>query len=194
VFNQLNDQSVNMNMAQNFLEMLDKSEDEWTRGTFIPCRNMTLLNCALIFADNIGAKEVVIGFNKSQEWFADQNSDFVGQMNAAARLSTLNKVKVKAPLLNLNRFEYMKRVFGMGYGHVYDNTFSCLRKDTLVPCGECHQCFDRRVTFRILEKYIFGARDKQKYLNDDPTLLDKWLASPKTYINRPWLLEYKDAL
>ena len=65
-------------------------------------------------------------------------------MNTAILIGTYGKVRVVAPLVNMNKAEVVHT--GIGIGVPYKLTWSCYEgKDK--PCGVCGTCIDRAKAF-----------------------------------------------
>lgn len=65
-------------------------------------------------------------------------------MGAAISVGTYEKVKLKAPLVNLNKAGVVKK--GLELGTPYELTWSCYNGGDM-PCGRCGTCIDRAAAF-----------------------------------------------
>lgn len=111
---------------------------ESAKNVWVPNRNGILLNVAAGFAESMGAKYVVPGFNLEEaSTFPDNSQEFMDAMTKSLSLSTSNQVEVKCYTTHLNKTEIYKRAkdLEVNMDHVWPCYFS---GETL--CGECESC------------------------------------------------------
>lgn len=77
--------------------------------------------------------------------YPDCRMDFVGAIAASVYIGTYHLVRVKAPLIEMNKAEIVTAGFAMGVP--YHLTWSCYKGEEL-HCGICPTCRARRAGFR----------------------------------------------
>jgi len=114
--------------------------------TYVPNRNMVLLAVAAAFAESIGAADVFYGAQAQDEYgYWDCTPEFVGTINAALALNRRNRIRVRAPFVNMTKSEVLK--IGLEMGVDYAHTWTCYR-GLEHPCGVCASCVERAAAFR----------------------------------------------
>ncbi len=98
----------------------------------VPARNTWLIGIALAFAESLGAKEVWYGADMSDRYnlFPDCYQEYVVAYNELARKGLSRPIKIKAPLLGLEKedviellkaFEVSEDEYFSGYGDLDDS-------------------------------------------------------------------------
>lgn len=77
--------------------------------------------------------------------YADCSKEFTDAMYEAISIGTYGKVKVEAPLVNMNKAEVVKT--GLELNVPYRLTWSCYEGGD-VQCGTCGTCIDRKNAFK----------------------------------------------
>jgi len=115
--------------------------DKLARSVWVPNRNGVLIQLAAAYAEDVGSKRVVVGFNYEEaQTFPDNSMEFISVTNRALAYSTSNQVEVFSFTENLNKKEIVvklkkkiKRPFPFEY------VWSCYDgKD--YACGVCESC------------------------------------------------------
>lgn len=105
---------------------------------WIPNRNGVFLNVAAAFAEGYGCRYLVTGFNAEEAVeFPDNRAEFVVRMNSCLSLSTMNKVKVKSYVQDMDKAAIVVR--GIELGAPLSLVWSCYRGGELM-CGRCSSC------------------------------------------------------
>lgn len=118
--------------------------EETAKAVWVPNRNMVFIAIAASFAESLEA-DVLVGFNAEEaETFPDNSREFVERMNAALQLSTMGKVRVHAPLVEMDKVEIVK--LGSKLGVPFQYTWSCYG-GARHPCRKCESCIRRRRAF-----------------------------------------------
>jgi 7-cyano-7-deazaguanine synthase len=117
---------------------------------WVPARNAVFLSVAAAFCENYGYEAVVVGFNKEEaETFPDNSANFVASFNQALEYGTLNKVEVRAPLIEYEKTEIA--ALGLNIGAPLEWSWSCYgAQDT--PCHVCESCVRRSRAFERIRK------------------------------------------
>lgn len=137
---------------------LGSYEDQITRkddgmvSTYVPFRNGLMLSSVATLAMSIYPDDethIYLGAHAddaSGNAYADTSKEFTDAMYRAIDVGTYNKVKVEAPLVNMNKAEVVKT--GLAIGVPYELTWSCyLGGDK--ACGKCGTCVDRLEAFKL---------------------------------------------
>ena len=77
--------------------------------------------------------------------YADCSEEFTSAMNTAIIIGTYGKVRVSAPLVNMNKTEVIGT--GLKLEVPYRYTWSCY-EGREKACGKCGTCIDRLAAFR----------------------------------------------
>ena len=133
-------------------------EDENMKSTVIPFRNGIMLSFAIGYAENIGAKYVMLGSHKGDHAvYPDCRKTFTKSISLAGQLGTYNEVQVISPFNDLMKWDIVKR--GIELDVDYSKTWSCYKGND-IPCGKCGTCVERLEAF---EKA--NTKDPLKYDN-----------------------------
>lgn len=111
------------------------------KSVWVPNRNGVLINIAASFAESMECKYVVTGFNREEAAnFPDNSPEFIAAIDNSLSYSTLNKVKVLAPLLSYDKKDIVLKALEAGSPLEY--SWSCYMGEEL-PCGLCESCIRR---------------------------------------------------
>jgi 7-cyano-7-deazaguanine synthase len=108
------------------------------KSVWVPNRNGILLNIAAGFAESVGAKEIVVGFNAEEaKTFPDNSPGFVLAIESAFQFSTANHVVVTCHTLQMNK----KEIVGLGKTlHVpFEKLWPCYFGEK-TRCEQCESC------------------------------------------------------
>jgi 7-cyano-7-deazaguanine synthase len=113
--------------------------------TYVPARNLVLLSIGLAHAEVIAAQNLFIGVNQvDYSGYPDCRRPFIGAFENAANLATRmgtegSRIRVHAPLLDMNKAQIVKT--GQGLGVDFKNTHTCYDPDDSGrACGQCPAC------------------------------------------------------
>lgn len=115
--------------------------------TYVPFRNGLFLSYATAIAYSVGASEVVYGAHADDaagNAYPDCTEDFFMGMGMAIHVGTSEKVRLVAPLQNLNKAQVIAT--GLMMDTPYDLTWSCYNGGE-IACGKCGTCIDRIKAF-----------------------------------------------
>lgn len=135
---------------QSYAEQISKTENGMV-NTYVPFRNgLMLASVASLAMSKYPEDEVDIYLGAHADdaagnAYADCSEEFTNAMEQAISLGTYGKVKLKAPLVNLNKAGVVK--LGLQLGTPYELTWSCY-KGGEKPCGVCGTCIDRAEAFK----------------------------------------------
>lgn len=136
---------------ESYAEQIEKDGEGMVR-TYVPFRNGLMLASVAALAMSIYPEDEVdiyIGAHADDaagRAYADCSEEFTDTIGKAISIGTYDKVKLKAPLVNLNKAGVVKT--GLELGTPYELTWSCY-EGTEKPCGECGTCIDRNNAFKI---------------------------------------------
>lgn len=121
--------------------------------TYVPARNTVLLSLALVWAEALGARDLVIGVNAlDYSGYPDCRPEYIAAFERLAALGTKagvegGRFRIHAPLVALTKADIIRR--GLALGLDYGLTHSCYdpRPDG-APCRRCDSCRLRARGFR----------------------------------------------
>lgn len=131
--------------------------------TYVPFRNGLLLASATSLAMSIYPKEdieIYLGVHADDtagSAYADCSEEFTQTINKAINIGTYERVKLVAPLVNMNKAEVVKT--GLQLNVPYNLTWSCYEGKEK-QCGVCGTCIDRKQAFEINR-----TKDPVEYMN-----------------------------
>jgi 7-cyano-7-deazaguanine synthase len=118
------------------------------KAVWVPNRNGVMLNIAGSFAESRECDYLVVGFNGEEAGtFPDNSLAYVQAMDTAFSYSTQNKVKVLAPLIELEKTEIVRKALEAKAPLEY--SWSCYHGGEM-PCRECESCVRRARAFKNL--------------------------------------------
>ena len=130
-------------------------------STYVEFRNGLLLSAVASLAQSIYPDDnvdIMIGAHADDaagHAYADCSEEFTSAMNTAIIIGTYRKVRVVAPLVNMNKTEVIAT--GLKLGTPYNFTYSCY-KGGEKACGKCGTCIDRLAAF-----HANGVEDPIEY-------------------------------
>lgn len=132
-----------------YAEQIEKN-GEGKVSTYVPFRNGLMLSAVAALAQSIYSDDdvdIYLGAHADDaagRAYADCSEEFTSAMNTAIVIGTYGKVRVVAPLVNLNKAGVVK--LGLSIGVPYKYTWSCYAGGDK-PCGHCGTCIDRAKAF-----------------------------------------------
>ena len=121
-------------------------------ATYVPFRNGLFLSIAAAYADSLfPGEDVEIYYGAHADdaagnAYADCSEAFADAMDLAISIGTYGKIKVKRPLINMNKAQVVKT--GLELNVPYELTWSCYEGGDK-PCGKCGTCIDRINAFEM---------------------------------------------
>ena len=131
---------------ESYAEQLNKSGGEPV-STYVPFRNGLFLSVAASIAISNGCKEIYYGAHADDaagNAYPDCSDEFTNAMRKAINLGSGCGLTIKAPFVNHNKAEVVKR--GLELNVPYELTWSCYEGGDK-PCGKCGTCIDRQKAF-----------------------------------------------
>lgn len=128
-----------------------KKNGEGKVSTYVPFRNGLMLSAVAALAQSIYPDDdvdIYLGAHADDaagRAYADCSEEFTSAMNTAIVIGTYGKVRVVAPLVNLNKAGVVK--LGLSIGVPYNLTYSCYNGREKA-CGRCGTCIDRLNAFK----------------------------------------------
>ncbi len=111
---------------------------ETARAVWVPNRNGVFVNVAAAFAEALGARDVVAGFNREEaRTFPDNSTDFMKRATRALELSTANRVRLVSPTARLDKAGIVR--LGVRIGAPLAHVWSCYDAGARM-CGSCESC------------------------------------------------------
>lgn len=130
-------------------------------STYVPFRNGLMLSAVASLAQSIWPDDevdILLGAHADDaagRAYADCSEEFTSAMNTAIVIGTYGKVRVVAPLVNMNKSEVIS--MGLKLGVPYHLTWSCYQGGRKA-CGKCGTCIDRLNAF-----HANGVKDPIEY-------------------------------
>lgn len=118
--------------------------------TYVPFRNGLMLSAVAALAQSLYPNDevsIVIGAHADDaagRAYADCSIEFAKAIEEAISIGTYEKVKVWAPLVELNKTQVVE--IGLNLKAPYQYTWSCYEGGEK-PCGTCGTCIDRQAAF-----------------------------------------------
>lgn len=131
---------------ESYADQLNKSGGEPV-STYVPFRNGLFLSVAASIAISNGCKEIYYGAHADDaagNAYPDCSDEFTNAMRKAINLGSGCGLTIKAPFVNHNKAEVVKR--GLELNVPYELTWSCYEGGDK-PCGRCGTCIDRQKAF-----------------------------------------------
>ena len=146
-------------------ELLENFEitTETAKAVWVPARNLVFLAIAASFCENYDYDFIITGFNKEEAvTFPDNSYNFINLFNDTLKYGVLNKVEVRAPLIELNKIEIVK--LGLEINAPIEWSWSCYTAQEK-PCGVCESCVRRRAAFKSIQAHdpLFMRLNKDKH-------------------------------
>lgn len=130
-------------------------------STYVPFRNGLMLSSVSALAQSIWPDDevdILLGAHADDaagRAYADCSEEFTSAMNTAIVIGTYGKVRVVAPLVNMNKSEVIGT--GLKLSVPYHLTWSCYQGGRKA-CGKCGTCIDRLNAF-----HANGVKDPIEY-------------------------------
>lgn len=133
-----------------YAEQIEKN-GEGKVSTYVPFRNGLMLSAVAALAQSIYPDDdvdIYLGAHADDaagRAYADCSEEFTSAMNTAIVIGTYGKVRIVAPLVNLNKAGVVK--LGLSIDVPYNLTYSCYNGREKA-CGRCGTCIDRLNAFK----------------------------------------------
>lgn len=127
-------------------EGMEESE-EGLPSTYVPFRNGIFLALAAAWAEVVGIKEIICGFNViDSPNYPDTRKQFVQAMQEAINLGTKaslspEKIQIITPFLKMKKSDIIKE--GLSLSVDYSFAISCYSGEE-IPCQKCSSCVLRQ--------------------------------------------------
>ena len=128
----------------------------------IPGRNLILASMALSYMYALSCEVLALG-NTASDVFPDSNKEFRAKFTETAIYALDKKIKVIAPLADLERWDKARSISfaeRIGQYNLLELTWSCWKAGKM-HCGTCAACIQRKEAFAAAE-----LRDLTKYAGD----------------------------
>ena len=135
-----------------------KKSSETAKNVWVPARNTVFTSIALSYAESIGAKIIIVGWNGEEgTTFPDNSEEYLNEFNELINVGSPNKIKIEAPTIKLNKEEIV--TLGIKVGAPMELSYSCYKGNDK-QCGVCESCMRRKRAFEQL-----GIKDMKEYEN-----------------------------
>lgn len=144
-------------VSQDDLDDLDKRK-QTASSVWVPARNMVFTSIAVSYAESIGAKKIIVGWDAEEAaTFPDNSKEFLETFNELIDVGSPEKIEIEAPAIDLDKEEIVK--LGLEVGAPMGLSYSCY-KGGKKHCGVCESCVRRKRAFKNL-----GIEDESEYEN-----------------------------
>lgn len=111
-------------------------------AVFLPGRNALLLVKAMVWCQLHGIRQLALAPLGTSP-FEDAGPAFIAEFQAALNRGVDRTVEVLRPFGQMNKLQVMR----LGEQLPLELTFSCIRPNNGLHCGECNKCAERRAAF-----------------------------------------------
>ena len=135
-FKQINTSALTNKDIKINLEGLSKKVPK----TYVPFRNGIFISIATALAEKERAKAIYIGvIEEDSSGYPDCKKEFINSINKSVNLGTKDKtkLKIKTPLINLNKKEIIQK--SIKYNVPLKYTWTCYKNNN-IACGLCDSC------------------------------------------------------
>jgi 7-cyano-7-deazaguanine synthase len=132
-----------------YSEQLEDLGGSGTVATYVPFRNGLFLAYATAIAYSFGADVIYYGAHADDaagRAYPDCTEEFRDAMGIAMFVGTGDKVRLEAPLLEMNKQAVVKK--GIELAVPFEYTWSCYEGKEK-QCGTCGTCLDRKWAFQM---------------------------------------------
>jgi len=111
------------------------------RAVWVPNRNGVLINAAGALAERVGAKRVVVGFNREEAaTFPDNSQAFLDALARSLAFSTANQVEAFCYTTAMDKREIVARLRALtAQAFPFQKIWSCYQGGEN-PCAQCESC------------------------------------------------------
>ena len=129
-------------------DQLDDKEicDETAKKVWVPGRNIVFTAIATSFSEAENADLIIVGWDLEEPaTFPDNSKEFLDAFNDVLRIGTLDDMKIRAPLIELNKNEIV--ILGDKINAPMNLSYSCYVGEKK-HCGVCESCMRRKRAFK----------------------------------------------
>lgn len=139
--------------------VVDEVMGEAQPKSYVPFRNLIFLSICSSYAESVGAEEVWYGATQIDSlagyWDAEEN--FVKKVNQVVKLNREKKIKIVAPLLDMNKADIILK--GIELNVPFDMTYTCYSGD--YPADATSASSSLRIKGFLMAGYIDPMLYKQ---------------------------------
>ena len=149
----------NSNIPELKEDELDNKEicNETAMKVWVPGRNIVFTAISTSFAEAEEAEIIIVGWDLEEAaTFPDNSKKFLDTFNLVLEIGTLDKIQIKAPLIDMNKNGIVK--LGFKINSPLNLSYSCYMGEE-EHCGVCESCMRRKRAFKEAK-----IRDETKYM------------------------------
>jgi 7-cyano-7-deazaguanine synthase len=121
------------------------------KKTVVPGRNLIFASIMASIAESVGAEIIGLGVHSGDHHiYPDCRPAFIDDLSDTVYHSSDGKVKVEAPLQNMDKSEILKYGYSLPLNVPYPRTRTCYKAQP-VACGKCGSCRERLEAFDKLK-------------------------------------------
>lgn len=111
-------------------------------STFVPGRNLLFLSFAAVYADAIGARQLITGVSQTDfSGYPDCRDTFIKSLNVTLNLAMDKQFIIHTPLMWLDKADVWQLSDELGaLDFVQEKTLTCYNGIQSSGCGECPAC------------------------------------------------------
>jgi 7-cyano-7-deazaguanine synthase len=111
-------------------------------STFVPGRNLLFLSFAAVYADAIGARQLITGVSQTDfSGYPDCRDTFIKSLNVTLNLAMDKQFVIHTPLMWLDKADVWQLSDELGaLDFVQEKTLTCYNGIPSTGCGECPAC------------------------------------------------------
>lgn len=111
-------------------------------STFVPGRNLLFLSFAAVYADAIGAHQLITGVSQTDfSGYPDCRDTFIKSLNVTLNLAMDKQFVIHTPLMWLDKADVWQLSDELGaLDFVQEKTLTCYNGIPSTGCGECPAC------------------------------------------------------
>lgn len=110
------------------------------KAVWVPNRNGVLINVAAAYAERLGARRVVVGFNVEEAaTFPDNSAEYLRRASDSLAYSTANGVAVHCYTTEWDKRRIVSELRALAVGFPFEHVWSCYHGGEKA-CGECESC------------------------------------------------------
>jgi 7-cyano-7-deazaguanine synthase len=111
-------------------------------STFVPGRNLLFLSFAAVYADAIGAHQLITGVSQTDfSGYPDCRDTFIKSLNVTLNLAMDKQFVIHTPLMWLDKADVWQLSDDLGaLDFVQEKTLTCYNGIPSTGCGECPAC------------------------------------------------------
>ncbi|MFO0865484.1 MAG: 7-cyano-7-deazaguanine synthase [Gemmataceae bacterium] len=122
------------------------SANDPDEAVFLPGRNVLLLSKSLLWCHLHQVDRLALG-SLATNPFPDATPEFFLALEGIVNAAVAGRARIVLPFAGMKKREVMR----LGVGMPLEYTFSCIRPERSLHCGQCNKCQERKIAFADAE-------------------------------------------